>query len=156
MRFAKIAIPLGSLIGMGAGLVRFGAACGGTGGFAPSIAAFGGLPMVGNAGFGFAVTHGLGGAAAFLFASNTAAASGLPIGGGCSAYLAGSFFQLGPTLTLSGPAGAPGAGHAVLPVPVPADIGLSGLSFFFEWAMIDGGGPTGAVSLSDALVVKIF
>jgi hypothetical protein len=43
-----------------------------------------------------------------------------------------------------------------MPVPVPPDTGLTGLSFFFEWAMIDAGGPTGAVSLSDALAVTIF
>jgi hypothetical protein len=139
----------------GSGLAPLGTACPGTGGLAPAIGATG-VPSLGNATFGIAVARALGGSQAFLFASTTAALSGYAIGGGCSAYLGGSPFQVAGPLPLSGPAGAAGAGHAIFTAPVPGSGAFVGLGCFVEWGVLDPGGPLGGVSVSPALGVTIF
>jgi hypothetical protein len=149
-------VRLFSATGVGApGLVRYGTACPGTGGFVPSISGFGGPPTVGNALFGFAVARGLGGATALLFASTMPAPGGFPIGGGCSAWLGGAYFQVASPIVLAGIPGTGGAGYGMIATPVPANPVLQGATFFLEWGVIDPGGPTGVVSVSDALTVII-
>jgi hypothetical protein len=144
-----------SPVGYGPGLTQYGAACPGTGGFAPTIAGFGGPPTVGNAMFGISVARGRGAAPAYLFASTTSAPSGFPVGGGCSAWLGGAVFQVAPPIILTGVPGTGGAGYGTFFAPVPANPALSGTTFHLEWAMLDLSAPTGNVSLSDALTATI-
>jgi hypothetical protein len=141
--------------GTGPGLLRYGSACPGTGGFVPSIAGFGGPPTVGNATFGISVARGRGGAAAYLFASTTSAPAGFPIGGGCSAWLGGAWFQVAPPIILTGVPGTGGTGYGTFPAPIPAAPGLSGTTFHLEWALLDPAAPTGAVSVTEALTATI-
>ena len=101
------------------------------------------------------MARGLGGTAAYLFASGSSAPQGFPVGGGCSAWLGTPFSQVA-ALVLSGPSGAAGAGHGTLFAPVPNDPLLVGATFYLEWALIDFASPTGVAALSDALVVTIF
>jgi hypothetical protein len=150
-------VRLFSANGVGApGLVPYGTACPGTGGFVPSISGFGGPPVVGNAHFGLTVARGVGGASAYLFASTLASPTPFPIGGGCHAWLGGSFFQVAPPIILTGTAGAGGAGHGTIFAPVPANPVLQGATFHLEWGLLDAAAPTGVVSVSDALTVTIL
>ena len=148
-------VALASVVGVGPGLVRYGTACPGAGGFTPSIAGFGGPPALSNSTFGISVARGVGGATAMLFAASSPAPQGFPIGGGCSAWLSSPFGQVA-AIVLSGPPGVAGAGHGRFAAPVPADPTLQGATFYLEWALFDSAGPTGFVSVSDALVVTVF
>ena len=46
-------------------------------------------------------------------------------------------------LPLSGAPGVPGAGGFALPLPIPDNAGLVGLTIYAQSAVIDGGGPFG-------------
>ncbi|MCI0587518.1 MAG: integrin alpha [Planctomycetes bacterium] len=143
-----------SIVGTPPGTTRFGSGCAGTGGFAPSIAAFGGTPTAGNADFGIAVTRGRGGAATVLFAGSAPN----PGGGGpgsCASLLSGTTFSGSPVLFLAGALGVAGAGYRLYAVPIPANPTLVGATLHFQWAAGDPASPNGSFTTSDGLSVTV-
>ncbi|MCI0586450.1 MAG: integrin alpha [Planctomycetes bacterium] len=148
-------VKLLSVAGIPPGSTPFGTGCAGTGGIAPSIAAFGGPPGAGNPTFGLAVTRGLGGAPALLFLGSLPYPAGLPLGG-CSLHLDGAVLAVPPPAFLSGPFGSAGAGHRLQGLPIPGDPALVGASAHFQWAVLDLGSPNGLFTTSDALSVTVF
>ncbi|MCI0589700.1 MAG: integrin alpha [Planctomycetes bacterium] len=144
-----------SVVGVPAGSSAFGVGCAGTGGVVPRISTFGGPPSVGNPGFGLAVSKGRGGALAFLFVGTGTVPAGIPVLG-CTAYLTGVVFPVGPPIALAGAAGAPGAGYGMLTLGVPAVPGLAGIVLPFQWLVLDGASGNGVFSLSNALSLALL
>ncbi|HKB17242.1 MAG TPA: integrin alpha, partial [Planctomycetota bacterium] len=140
-----------SMVGTPPGTTRFGSGCVGTGGFAPSIAAFGGTPTAGNADFGIAITRGRGGAGAVLFAGLAAG----PGGGGCAPLLSGTTFPVSPVLAMGGIFPVPGAGYRLYGVPIPSNPTLVGATLYFQWAAGDPASPNGLFTTTDALSVTV-
>jgi hypothetical protein len=132
----------------GSAPLNYGEGLAGTGGFVPSSGHAGGFPYIGNDNFGITVTHGLGQATGFLAMGWSYA--NIPYKGG-TAYLNKS--KVFP-ITLGGPAGFPGGGGAMRPIPIPNNPGLIGRKVFFQFAIQDPGAVQGT-ALSDPLRVII-
>jgi hypothetical protein len=143
-----------SLVGTPPGTSPFGVGCAGTGGAVPKLAVFGGSPTIGNASFGFGISNGLGASLAFPFVGTSSIPAGIPIVG-CTLYLAGTIVQFGPAIFLGGAPGAPGAGYAMRPVPIPALPALLGLTLTFQFTAFDPGSPNGLFVFSNALTLTI-
>jgi len=128
-------------------VVMLGGGTAGTGGFVPRCTLSGGLPKLGNAGFGIAGDRFVGGALVHL----AIGAIDLPLNG-----FGGTFHPSGPLLWLQYPAGGAagvgGAGAFVASLPLPNSPVLSGLTIVMQLAAKDLGAPhPSAVVLSNAL-----
>ena len=143
-----------SLVGYPTGTSPFGAGCPGSGGSVPKLAAFGGSPNTGNAGFGFAVSKGPGGSLAFPFLGTTAVPAGIPIAG-CTLHIGGTILQFGPAILLGGAPGAPGGGYAMRGAPIPALPALVGLTLYFQFTVFDNGSSNGLFTFSNALALTL-
>jgi len=132
-------LPLATL---GQPLVEtFGLACPGTDGLRPRIGASG-LPTLGNAAYGATLSDARPSTAATIFLGF--APTSLPIGGGCTLWVAGPPIALNTATTP--------AGTATMPLSVPNNPRLIGLMLFGQWAILDPNGAwLGIVSLSGAL-----
>ncbi|HKB16773.1 MAG TPA: hypothetical protein VKF62_11960 [Planctomycetota bacterium] len=147
-----------TVIGIPAGSSVYGTGCSGTGGFVPSIETTGGLPTIGHPGFGFVLTRALGGAQAFLFASDVQNVPGLPLGG-CTVHIAPGLpypvVELSRVSSVYGIVGMGGAGSAVKSVPIPNIPALQGMPVYFQWSIFDPAGPNGMFITSNALALTI-
>ena len=118
----------------------YGSGTAGTGGVVPVLASSGGAPREGNPDYAYELSAGVGGGAAFL-----AVAFGqglLPILGG-TILLDVTSIKLTVPLALGGAPGAPGAGAASYPLPVPIDAPLLGLTVYNQFLVLDPGAPAG-------------
>ncbi|MGH7150486.1 MAG: integrin alpha, partial [Planctomycetota bacterium] len=113
-----------SSVGIPAGSPAYGVGCPGAGAFLPSIATTGGLPTVGHPGFGFVISRALGGAQAFLFASDVQNVPGFPAAG-CLIHIAPSLpypvVEMSRVSSVLGATGVGGVGSALKKVPIPND-----------------------------------
>lgn len=116
-----------------------GSARAGSGGQIPQISSFGGSLRLGNPGWGFSVSNGLGGANAIAIMS---------LGNNCQVQRPGGLSGgLGPAqqtrsflwtaLQLSGPSGLAGAGSAQLAFPLPTNTALAGLFLSAQVQILD-------------------
>lgn len=122
----------------------FGDALAGSGGFAPTFTGGGCAEPAGTV--QLTLDDVLGGTSGFAFAGLTEAA--LSFKGG-TLYVFPFTLQV-PLNNVGGAAGVPGAGGLSLPVTLPPDPGLSGLSVFLQAAFVDAAAPVG-VSLTNGL-----
>jgi len=99
-----------------------------------------GYPLLGNASFGVALDDGRPGAFAAIAIAD-AEAPGVPFLGGTAWVDPGAIFRSDTVLLDS-------QGRAVLPLPLPADPSLAGLTFFFQGIVVDRGGVTGRFSFT--------
>ncbi len=127
----------------------YGQGTSGSGGFGPNLSGIGGPPQIGSASFGVAVTNGLGGSTATVFAS--LGTGSLDLGFGTILIDPG---QLVLSLPVALSAGGPGQGIGLLTTPVPPSPVLIGLEVFFQAAVSDPGGP-GGVALTHGLRAAI-
>lgn len=125
-------------LGLGGGTV-------GTGGVEPRHFGSGGLPQLGNAGFGLEVADALAGAVCVvhLGASDLA----LPFAGGV--------LHTGFPTVIQAAGATTGAGTFSLATPVPADPALAGIQFFSQAFVLDGGAVDG-LALSDGLALRLL
>lgn len=138
------------------GVERIGTGCAGSGGHVPLLRTHGGLAMPGNAAFGIAVHHGLGGAAAALVVGTDTDPLGTPIGADCRVHLdiALPISLLLPPMFLS--PGGPGTGSGSFSLPVPYAPALTGAVLCFQGVVMDQGGGTARLTLTNALEVTVL
>jgi ELWxxDGT repeat protein len=125
-----------------AAAIPFGAGCAGSGGSVPGIAARGGPPAIGNAGFGLELRGGRPDAVAVLVLANGAFADepDLP----CLIRVEGPLAILALRLDA--------AGAGAVPLPVPPSPGLAGSVLFAQCGVFDPEGLfPGGVALSGGL-----
>ena len=126
---------------------NFGTVCPMTTGETPTMSSTG-APRVGSAGFTVDYDGAPAGSAALLFYSPAQTVA--PLGGGCALYFGAPYF-LYPGSALTDV-----AGHGTLPVPVPNDPFLAGLTLAFQYLVSDPGGVLfGAVAPTDGLEVVL-
>ena len=133
------------------GPISYGAGSPGTGAIVPSLASSGGLPHLGNVGFGVQCDSLVGGAATYLLLGVQelqAPALGVTI---LVAPAQATVFQLQAT----GAQGAPGTGVAMAPLPIPSDPAFLGIEVFLQAVAVDPGAPGGLVSASNGLAVTV-
>ncbi len=152
-------VRLYTVVGIPAGSSVYGTGCAGTGGFLPLIATTGGAPTIGHPAFGFVLTRALGGAQAFLFASDAQNVPGFPLGG-CLVHIAPFLpypvVELSRVSSVYGIAGMGGVGSAVKYVPIPNVPALQGMTAYFQWSVFDSAGPNGQFITSNALALTIL
>lgn len=126
----------------------YGAGSPGTGGIAPELLA--GVPAnVGNTEFKLGLARAVGAAPTVLLVAAAAAPVGTTLLG-IDLHVdpaAGIALLLVPAL---GPSGVPGAGHATVRQPLPADPALAGSTWFVQWGVVDPGAASGLASSGGA------
>lgn len=132
--------------------VHLGPGTAGTGGFVPRHHGAGGLPRIGNAGFGFA-GDGLVGAGPAALAVGFSGLS-LPAVGG-TLYSGPPYVFLGAIS--DGTPGVAGAGSFTIPLAIPNDASIVGGLLYTQFAVLDAGAadPSGFV-LSDGLRTRLL
>jgi hypothetical protein len=137
-------------------VVQYGIGLPGSGGIVPRIGTGGETPHVGNATFQIKITGGVGGAPCVI--AGSLLRDEMPFFGGVlygdfltpNAFVALSFFT-------SGLAGIPGIGTAKLPVPIPNDTTLIGLTTYWQGFVSDNASSSPlAVSHSGGLAVTVI
>jgi hypothetical protein len=111
--------------------LTLGAGTAGTGGIVPTLSTSGGTAQIGNAGFGFAIASGRGGAPALLVLN--AVETSLPFAGGTIFVLPG----VALATVLGGAPGAPGAGSATIGISIPANPALVGATVTGQAGIFD-------------------
>lgn len=137
-----------NLLGPGCSGLAFGYGQGsaGFGGIVPKLGAAK-CPAVGTV-FQLTITSGRGGRPGLLVAGPLPAA--VPLFGG-TLLVAPPWTTQG--FVLSGPAGAPGAGNATVPIPLPNDPGLVGVPYYFQAGIVDAGAVAG-VALTNGVEMR--
>jgi len=121
-----------SIAGVPSGSSVFGSPCAGSGGQPPLVQATGGLPIVGSAGFGLALSNALGPAGVLLIAGPTAVS--VPLG---FIGLAGCTLLVDPQFVLPLTTSVTGVAFVSLPIPpVPA---LANGHVYFQFYVVDPG-----------------
>jgi len=118
----------------------------GSGGVTPQLIAVGGTPRLTNPDYSLRIANGLGGAQALIMVKVAVAR------GGRVAPWSGPWITAFPSIhlmKLSGPAGVPGVGAGTLPLPIPKDPLLIGLSIFANGRVIDPQGSGGVARTPD-------
>jgi hypothetical protein len=123
-----------------------GPGCAGSAGV-PGLATTGGPPALGNQSFHLRLGSALPGAPAVVAMSANPAA--LPIFG-CTVHL-----DVTSLILELGPKTVDPSGEALFFLPIPDDVGLLGIPFQFQGAVVDAGSPSGIVAFSDALVIVL-
>ena len=118
-------------------------------GAAPELA-IDGVPSLGNGAFALRSSGQAPGSTSTLFFSLTS--TDLPIGGGCSIYVGGTF---GAGLFEGGTALADGSGDATFAFPVPANPALEGVDVAFQALEVGTGPAFGFGDLSNGLLVRV-
>ena len=124
----------------------YGSATAGSGSIEPELG-MRTFPTLGNSGWRFAVTDGLGGAPAVLaLGFSQGPWWGIPFAGGLL-MLDPSQIAVAPFVVLGGPTGTPGAGAVDVPLAVPAHPSYAGMTLFAQALVLDAGAP-GSVAMS--------
>lgn len=112
-----------------ASVVSRGTGCSATAG-APFTLATAGLPILGNGSFALMLGSGPASSPCDLYLSNALSATPTPIGGGCDIWIEipGAIALINSGASPVGPFGLSPSGDLILPLPLPADPTLGGLS----------------------------
>lgn len=148
-----VGAPDGILGGLGSGHARiisgaclqsggYGAGSVGSGGFVPELITVGGLPSLGNTGFGLAVKNGIGGAPAALVLG--VAPTALTVNWGVFLVDPSLPFLVVP-IGLGGAQGVIGTGQAQIQAPIPNNVALSGAVACIQ-VLIGDAGSSGGIS----------
>lgn len=127
----------------------FGEGTPGSGGLIPLLSTGGGEPVLGNISFNISISRALGGACGFLGLSTRRATSFIPEAQ-ATLYIATDVTSIAVPIEAIG--NGPGEGQVCIPIPVPQDPRLLGLSIYSQAVICD---PMGYASISLTNAVKL-